>query len=260
MTLRLRRATQREFDCISRAYSRLSVERAEREVREVVAWIAPRRDERVLDAACGPARLAQALAPRVERVCGVDLCASMIRLARECQLHSAGSVLFAVGDVERLPYRSRSFHLATCAYAFANFPDPLKVLQELARVTRRDGRIAIVDLVAPEDPAQRGFLCRLETLRGHLPARILSRSEFDALFRRAGLLLESCRFARRRQRFRDWLRLSPAAIRDPRRAHRLRRMLLDSLDGHRGGLAPRRLDGDIVFHHTTGWFMLRAAP
>jgi hypothetical protein len=37
-------------------------------------------------------------------------------------------------------------------------------------------------------------------------------------------------------------------------------MLLDSLDGHRGGLAPRRLDGDIVFHHTTGWFMLRAGP
>ena len=69
MTLRLRRATQREFDCISRAYSRLSVERAEREVREVVAWIAPRRDEWVLDAACGPARLAQALAPRLERVC-----------------------------------------------------------------------------------------------------------------------------------------------------------------------------------------------
>ncbi|PYV06276.1 MAG: hypothetical protein DMG26_03570 [Acidobacteria bacterium] len=241
MTLRLRRAIEREFDCISSAYSRLSAQKSEREVREVAAWIAPRRDEWVLDAACGPARLARALAPR-------------------CQLHSAGSVLFAVGDVERLPYRSRSFHLATCAYAFANFPDPLKVLQELARVTRRDGRIAIVDLVAPEDPAQRGFLCRLETLRGHLPARILSRSEFDALFRRAGLLLESCRFARRRRRFRDWLRLSPAAIRDPRRAHRLRRMLLDSLDGHRGGLAPRRLDGDIVFHHTTGWFMLRAAP
>src|SRR2546425_5883198 len=238
MTLRLRRATQREFDCISRAYSRLSVERAEREVREVVAWIAPRRDERVLDAACGPARLAQALAPRVERVCGVDLCASMIRLARECQPHSAAFVLLAVGDVERLPYRSRSFHLATCSYAFANFPDPLQALRELARVIRRDGRIAIVDLVAPENSAQRGFLCRLETLRGRLPARILSRSEFNTLFRRAGLLLESCRFSRRRRRFRDWLRQSPAPTRDPRRAHRLRRMLLDSLDGQRGGPPP----------------------
>ena len=258
MTPRLRRAIEWEFDCISRSYSRVSFERAEREVREVVAWIAPRRDDWALDAACGPARLAQALAPRVERVCGVDLCASMIRLARECQPDSAGSVLFAVGDVERLPYRSRSFHLATCSYAFANFPDPLKALRELARVIRRDGRIAIVDLVAPEDSAQRGFLCRLETLRGRLPARILSRSEFNGLFRRAGLRLESCRFARRRRRFRDWLRQSPAAIDDPRRAQRLRRMLLDSVDGQRGGLAPRRLGADIVFHHTTGWFMLRA--
>ena len=260
MTLRLRRAIEREFDCISRSYSRLSAQKSEREVREVAAWIAPRRDEWVLDAACGPARLARALAPRVERVCGVDLCASMIRLARECQPHSAGSVLFAVGDVERLPYRGRTFHLATCSYAFANFPDPLKVLRELARVIRRDGRIAIIDLVAPEESARRDLLCRLETLRGRLPARIRSRSEFYALFRRAGLLLESCRFARRRRRFRDWLRQSPAATRDPRRAHHLSRMLLDSVDGQRGGLAPRRLDGDIVFHHTTGWFMLRAAP
>ena len=76
-----------------------------------------------------------------------------------------------------LPYRGRTFHLATCSYAFANFPDPLKVLRELARVIRRDGRIAIIDLVAPEESARRDLLCRLETLRGRLPARIRSRSE-----------------------------------------------------------------------------------
>src|SRR5438094_10632571 len=112
MTLRLRRAIEREFDCISSAYSRLPAQRVKREIREVAAWIAPRRDEWALDAACGPARLAQALAPRVKRMCGVDLFASMIRLTRECELNSAGSVLVAVGFFRQLTYHSLPFHVA----------------------------------------------------------------------------------------------------------------------------------------------------
>ena len=116
MTLRRRRAIEREFDCISRAYSRLPVQKAEREVREVAAWIAPRRDEWVLDAACGPAGLARALAPRVERVCGVDLCASMIRLARQCQPQPPMSVLFALTDASpsSISWRRKIPLSATC--------------------------------------------------------------------------------------------------------------------------------------------------
>src|SRR3989442_11439577 len=63
MTLRLRRAIEREFDCISRSYSPLSVQKSEREVREVAAWIAPRRGERVLAAGGGPVRPAPAPPP-----------------------------------------------------------------------------------------------------------------------------------------------------------------------------------------------------
>src|SRR3989442_14952907 len=81
MTLRLRRATQREFDCISRSYSRLSVQKSEREVREVAAWIAPRRDEWVLDAACGPAGLARGPAPPVDAGRGGGRCRTMVRPA-----------------------------------------------------------------------------------------------------------------------------------------------------------------------------------
>jgi SAM-dependent methyltransferase len=257
MNLRLRRAVQREFGRMARAYARFPAPGAGREIRALLTWIGPRRDEQVLDAACGPARLARALAKHAGLVCGVDLCPSMIEVARQSQSHSRASVFLAVGDLERLPYRTRSFHLVTCSYAFANLPDALKALRELARVMRPNGRIAIVDLVAPDAPAPRDFLSRLETLRGHLRARILSRSQFRALFARAGLRLESSRFSRRRCRFRHWLRLSPAARHHPRRAQRLRRMLLASLDGDQGGLQARRLGRHLIFYHTTAWFMLR---
>jgi hypothetical protein len=33
-------------------------------------------------------------------------------------------------------------------------------------------------------------------------------------------------------------------------------MLIDSIEGDKAGLHPRRAQGDIVFYHTTAWFLL----
>lgn len=255
MTLRTRRLIQHEFSRLSSASTTVS-DRERREAREIVSWIRPRSDERVLDAACGPGRLAKALASRAGRVCGLDLCFSMLKAGRELYSAHTSPLLLTVGDVERLPYRSQSFHLVTCAYSFANFPDPLQVLREFARVTHRGGRVAVVDVVAPEDPVRRAYLSRLEALRSLFYTRILSRSQYVDLFRRARLRLESVQLHRRRQTSRRWLRLSSAAA-NPQRAHRLRQMLLDSIKDDKAGLHPRRSHRDIVFYHTTAWFVLR---
>lgn len=256
MTLRLRRRIQREFTRLSGAYTRLTAAKVAREARELVLWIHPRRDEWVLDAACGPAVLARAMAPLAAQVCGLDLCPQMIQVARAGQANLTPPLFLTVGDVERLPYSNGSFHLVTCTYSFANFPDPLRVLQELARVTRRGGRIAVVDIMAPEDPASCTYLNHLESLRSHFYTRVPKHSEFLDLFKGAHLHLESSRIQHHRRSFRDWLRLSPAGN-YPQRALRLRQMLLDSIKGDKAGLRPRRVRGDIVFYHTTGSFLLR---
>ncbi len=256
VTLHLSRSIQREFARLLKTYTRLAADRAHREAREIVSWIHPWPDERVLDAACGPATLARAMAPFAAQVYGLDLCPPMIQAARKLQRNPNSPLFFTVGVVERLPYRNQSFQLVTCAYSFANFPDPLRVLQEFARVTRRGGRIAVIDVVAPEDVSRRAYLNHLEALRGHIYTRFLSRAEFVNLFRRARLRLESSRLQRRRRHFRDWLRLSPGAA-NPQRAHRLWQMLVDSIEGNKAGLNPRRVQGDIVFYHTTAWFLLR---
>ncbi len=258
MTPRFRRAIVREFTRIARAYARLAEDKARRETGELVRWIRPRADEKVLDAACGPGTLARAVARRGARVWAVDLCPSMLRAAREGERHRASYVHLTLSDVEQLPYAAQTFDLVICANSFANFPRPLRVLRELARVARNGGRVFIVDLLAPEDPAQCASLNRLEALRGRLYTKILRRSEFLDFFRQAGLRLESLLVGKRRRDVRDWLRLSPAAA-NPRRARKLKRLLLESIHGDKAGLEPRRIRGDIVFHPTTGWFLLRRA-
>ncbi|HEV2491449.1 MAG TPA: methyltransferase domain-containing protein [Terriglobia bacterium] len=255
--LHRRRIVQEEFACISESYSRLAARRgAEREARAIAEWLRPRPGERVLDAACGPARLARALAPHVAEVHGLDLCPRMIEMARQLSRPNGARLFLTVGDVESLPYPRRGFDLVVSTYVFANLPDPLRVLEEFSRVLGRGGRVAIIDVVAPESQARRARLNHLEALRGRLPTRLLSASEFQRLFQQAGLRVESKRFQRRRSRFRDWLRLSPAAVR-PGRAQTLRRMILESMEGGDAEFEVRRVAGELFLYHNTGWFLLR---
>jgi ubiquinone/menaquinone biosynthesis C-methylase UbiE len=251
-----RRSTERGFARISNAYTRVTRARASRQAREIAAWLRPHSAGRVLDAACGPAGLAQALAPEAVCVCALDLCPQMLHQARELD-GADPRLLLTVGDVGRLPFPSCSFHLVTCSYAFANFRNPLAVLREYARVIRPGGRIAIIEVVAPENRGQRLRLNRLESQRGAFHTRVRSRSEFLKLFTQAGLGIIEVRERRRRCRFRDWLRLSPAALDSPQRARQLRGMLIDSIDGDKAGLDPHRAGGDIIFYHRTVWFLLR---
>jgi ubiquinone/menaquinone biosynthesis C-methylase UbiE len=258
MNPRLRRSVQGDFSRIADEYARLEAKRTDREAQKLIDWIQPRPSERILDAACGPGALVRALARHAGQVIGLDICPGMVqaaeRLAR--QAPSAGLLGFVLGDVESLPYPTSHFHLVTCTYAFANFPDPLGALQEFARVLCPAGRILIVDILAPEDPARAACLNRLETLRGSCYTRILKRSEFLELFGRARLRLESGRIKSARRTFSDWLRLSPAGT-SRARARRLREMLLSFIPGDRAGLRPSQVGSEIVFMHTIGCFLLR---
>jgi ubiquinone/menaquinone biosynthesis C-methylase UbiE len=251
----LRKSVRQGFDNIADDYARLRTSTGGRETREFVRWIHPRRRDCVLDAACGPATLARRFIWNVKRVCAVDLSERMIHLTRR-PAGSGTQLLLTVGDVEQLPYASKSFQLVTCAYAFANFPNPLKVLREFTRVTDDEGRIAVLDVIAPEDPVNRSRLNLIEGLRSHYYTRILDRSQFTELFRAAGLRLESSQFHHRYQSCREWLKLSPA-IANPEHARRLRKTLSQCSEQARAGLITRREDGEIFLRYETAWFLLR---
>jgi SAM-dependent methyltransferase len=158
-----------------------------------------------------------------------------------------------------MPFRSASFDLLTCTYAFANLRDSLSVLREFARVTRAGGRIALIDVIAPENPERREELNRLESQRGHLYTRLLPRWEFLALFAQSELRIVNTRSRRRLCHFREWVRLSPAAAHHPKQALRLRNLLIDTIEGDKARVHARRSRDDIVFYHTTAWFLLEHA-
>lgn len=103
-----------------------------------------RADERVLDVACGTGNTAVMARARAAHVTGLDLTPELLAVAaqRETEEGLAG-ITWKVGDAEAMPFADGAFDVvvSSCGLMFA--PDQQRVADELARVTRRGGRIAI---------------------------------------------------------------------------------------------------------------------
>ncbi|MFI5176992.1 MAG: class I SAM-dependent methyltransferase [Vicinamibacterales bacterium] len=106
-------------------------------------------DLRILDAGCGTgeitARLAE-LFPRA-RVLGVDIIDAHLALARERCAAYGPRVTFEHQSVFELNAPDGTFDLTVCRHVLHAVPHADRVLRELARVTRRGGRLHLI----PED-------------------------------------------------------------------------------------------------------------
>lgn len=110
----------------------------------VVRGAAIRAGERVLDIACGTGNTALAAAARRAEVTGLDLTPELLEVAAaRADEEGLTGVTWQEGDAEQLPYPEASFDVvvSSCGLMFA--PDQQRVADEVARVTRPGGRIAI---------------------------------------------------------------------------------------------------------------------
>jgi ubiquinone/menaquinone biosynthesis C-methylase UbiE len=124
-----------------------------------------RAGERVLDIACGTGNTALMARARGAAVTGLDLTPELLAVARR-RAAEAGQddITWQEGDAENLPFPDAAFDVvvSSCGLMFA--PDQQKVADEVARVTRRGGRIAI------QAWTREGGVGRMFTVtNGHIP-------------------------------------------------------------------------------------------
>ncbi|HEX8338656.1 MAG TPA: methyltransferase domain-containing protein [Pyrinomonadaceae bacterium] len=103
-----------------------------------------RAGERVLDVACGTGNTALAARARGAEVTGLDLTPELLAVARRREAaEGLSGINWEEGDAENLPFEDGSFDVvvSSCGLMFA--PDRQRVAAEVARVTRRGGRVAI---------------------------------------------------------------------------------------------------------------------
>jgi ArsR family transcriptional regulator len=117
-------------------------------------------DWTVADLGCGTGTLAEALAPFVHRVVGVDVSSPMLEMARR-RLERFDNVDLLPGELESLPLEDGQADVAMMILVLHHLERPEAAIREAARCLRPDGRLLIVDMM-PHDRAE----YRME--RGHV--------------------------------------------------------------------------------------------
>jgi ubiquinone/menaquinone biosynthesis C-methylase UbiE len=102
----------------------------------------------VLDVACGTGNLAIPAARKGAMVTGMDLAPNLLEQARQRAAAEGLEVQFDEGDAEQLPYEDGRFDLAMSMYGAMFAPRPERVAEELARVVRGGGTIAMANWTA----------------------------------------------------------------------------------------------------------------
>lgn len=111
-----------------------------------------RAGQRVLDCATGTGDLALAFKRAVGSsgyVVGTDFCAEMLEIAPRKARQASLEVDFELADATALPYPAASFDVTAIAFGIRNVDDPLRCLQEMARVTRPLGRVVVLEFGQP---------------------------------------------------------------------------------------------------------------
>ena len=114
----------------------------------------------LLDLCTGTADVALAArrgSARAHRIVGVDFAAAMLKIAHE-KIDQAGeqdSIALLRGDATQLPVRTASVDALTVAFGVRNVDNPDAACQEMLRVLRPGGRLAILEFAIPQTAAVR---------------------------------------------------------------------------------------------------------
>ncbi|MFT3661030.1 MAG: class I SAM-dependent methyltransferase [Gordonia sp. (in: high G+C Gram-positive bacteria)] len=142
--------------------------------RALRAYLARPGDRRILDVACGPGNYARDAARGLTgdgAYVGLDFSTAMLAQAESG--NRLPRVTFVRGDAHRLPLRDDSFDTVVCLAALYLIPDPLPVLDEMARVLTPGGELIVFTSVR----ASVGALPFASTAAGLTGLRVFGRTE-----------------------------------------------------------------------------------
>jgi ubiquinone/menaquinone biosynthesis C-methylase UbiE len=163
----------------------------------IVEAAAVRPGMQVLDLASGTGQPCLALAERVGpagQVTATDLVPDMLAGAEEAaQAQGLTNLTFQQADAEALPFPDQSFDVVTCRFGVMFFPNLGQALNEIYRVLRPGGRVALVVWGPLAENPHAAILHELLSQYGQDPSRI------GFQLGQAGLLREALRTAGFRQ-------------------------------------------------------------
>ena len=140
----------------------------------------------VLDVACGPGNFTRAFAGAAgDGAVVVGLDASRTMLAQAARERPSGSIAWIRGSATELPFRDGTFDAVCCFAALYLIEEPLRAVEEIARVLAPGGRVALLSSVGRGPVPVAATDAVVRRLTG---VRIFGRDELTDALREHGLV------------------------------------------------------------------------
>jgi demethylmenaquinone methyltransferase/2-methoxy-6-polyprenyl-1,4-benzoquinol methylase len=137
------------FDDVAKRYDItndiLSLGQDRRWRKAVLAAVAPRAGERVLDLAAGTGTSSVPFYELGAQVVSCDFSLGMLRQGKKARPY----LNFVAGDGTKLPFADDTFDAVTISFGLRNIVDADKGLEELLRVTKPGGRLVVCEFSHP---------------------------------------------------------------------------------------------------------------
>lgn len=142
-------------------------------------------DMKVLDVAAGPGNFTKYLSDHLSGAgitIGFDISEQMIR--RAVRDNRGPHAAYMRGDAQSLPFADNTFDAVCCFAALYLIPNPLTVVDELVRVLRPGGRIAIMTSYGRNVAPVRSVLGAVSERIG---VRMFDKDQFTSIFEQCGM-------------------------------------------------------------------------
>lgn len=145
-----------KYDLVNHLVSANIDKRWRRKVSEFLSAVISDPDAKVLDVACGTGDLSIELRRSGKaKVIGTDFCRPMLAIAEEKSNDGSYGIPFVEGDGLNLAFADGTFDAVTVAFGLRNFSNWERGLEELHRVLKPGGRLAILEFSSSAVPGFR---------------------------------------------------------------------------------------------------------
>ena len=144
----------------------------------------------ICDVACGAGHTGLSFAAVASRIVGVDPAPSMLAAFRQLAQDKGIAVEAVEAYAESIPLQDNTFDLVVSRLAPHHFAEVQRAVNEMARVAKPGGAVAIIDLEGDSDPISDEFNHRLEVLHDPTHVRSYTAAKWVSLFKGAGLSVE----------------------------------------------------------------------